>query len=201
MRKKGLQEEGAKMITTRKRLPKFNWNRESSTSMNEYSILMKMLTRTGDPIGAGVDDMLDVLGYPENTGRHVLFQRLGKLHRRIEPIGLAIRHNPVSHVFYIDTDTRKEIMLEDTPLPDRLAATLLVVITLAYQEGGWVSIDRIRQFRRKARRSVVTDLRELSEMGYIDVDTRAGNARPGTRVAFEIDYEGFFRKLAQSKTE
>ena len=169
--------------------------------MNEYSILMKMLTRTGDPIGAGVDDMLDVLGYPENIGRPVLFQRLGELHSRIEPIGLAIRHNPVSHVFYIDTDPRKEILLEDTPLPDRLAATLLVVITLAYQEGGWVSIDRIRQFRRKARRSVVTDLRELGEMGYIDVDTRAGKARPGTRVAFEIDYEGFFRKLAQSKPE
>ncbi|MCK5152454.1 MAG: hypothetical protein KAQ65_11450 [Candidatus Thorarchaeota archaeon] len=169
--------------------------------MNEYSILMKMLTRTGDPIGAGVDDMLDALGYPENIGRHVLFQRLGELHSRIEPIGLAIRHNPVSHVFYIDTDPRKEILLEDTPLPDRLAATLLVVITLAYQEGGWVSIDRIRQFRRKARRSVVTDLRELGEMGYIDVDTRAGKARPGTRVAFEIDYEGFFRKLAQSKPE
>jgi hypothetical protein len=169
--------------------------------MNEYSILMKLLTRTGDPIGAGVDDMLDALGYPENTGRHQLFQRLGELQNRIEPIGLAIRHNPVSHVFYIDTDPRKEIMLEDTPLPDRLAATLLVVITLAYQEGGWVSIDRIRQFRRKARRSVITDLRELSEMGYIDVDTRAGKARPGSRVAFEIDYEGFFRKLAQSKPE
>ena len=169
--------------------------------MNEYSILMKLLTRTGDPIGAGVDDMLDALGYPENTGRHLLFQRLGELHNRIELIGLAVRHNPVSHVFYIDTDPRKEILLEDTPLPDRLAATLLVVITLAYQEGGWVSIDRIRQFRRKARRSVVTDLRELGEMGYIDVDTRAGKARPGSRVAFEIDYEGFFRKLAQTKPE
>ncbi len=162
---------------------------------------MKLLTRTGNPIGAGVDDMLDALGYPENTGRHILFRRLGELHQRIEPIGLAIRHNPVSHVFYIDTDPRKEIMIENTPLPDRLAATLLVVITLAYQEGGWVSIDRVRQFRRKARRSVVTDLRELDDMGYVDLDSPAGKVRPGTRVAFEIDYEGFFRRLAQSEAD
>lgn len=169
--------------------------------MNEYSILMKMLTRTGDPIGAGVDDMLDALGFPEDIGRHVLFQRLGELHRKLEPVGLSIRHNPVSHVFYIDTDPSGDILLEDSPLPDRLAATLLVVITLAYQEGGWVSIDRIRQFRRKARRSVVTDLRELADMGYIEADIKGGKARPGTRVAFEIDYEAFFRKLAQSKPE
>ncbi|MFW9933633.1 MAG: hypothetical protein ACFFDR_13375, partial [Candidatus Thorarchaeota archaeon] len=110
------------------------------------------------------------------------------------------RHNPVSHVFYLDTDTSSDILLEDSPLPDRLAATLLVVITLAYQEGDWVSIDRIREFRRKARRSVVTDLRELSDMGYIELDGRGGKARPGSRVAFEIDYEAFFRKLAQTKS-
>ena len=162
---------------------------------------MKLLTRSGDPIGAGVDDMLDALGLPEDVGRHLLFQRLSELHQKIAPVGLVIRHNPVSHVFYLDTDTQSDIILEDTPLPDRLAATLLVVITLAYQEGGWVGIDRIRQFRRKAKRSVVTDLRELSDMGYIEYDGRAGKARPGTRVAFEIDYEAFFRKLAQTKPE
>ncbi len=169
--------------------------------MNEYAILMKLLTRTGDPIGAGVDDMLDALGLPEGVGRHILFQRLAELHQRVTPVGLVIRHNPVSHVFYLDTDTSSDILLEESPLPDRLAATLLIVITLAYQEGDWVSIDRIKQFRRKARRSVVTDLRELSDMGYIDLDSRGGKARPGSRVAFEIDYGAFFRKLAQTKSD
>lgn len=168
--------------------------------MNEYAILMKLLTRTGDPIGAGVDDMLDALGLPEESGRYILFQRLANLHQRIQPIGLVIRHNPVNHVFYLDTDPSSDILLEESPLPDRLAATLLVVITLSYQEGDWVSIDRIRQFRRKARRSVVTDLRELSDMGYIELDGRGGKARPGSRVAFEIDYEAFFKKLAQTKS-
>ncbi len=169
--------------------------------MNEYSVLMRLLTRTGNPIGAGVDDMLDALGLPEDAGRHVLFQRLSELHRRIAPVGLVIRHNPVSHVFYLDTDTSSDLILKDSPLPDRLAATLLVVITLAYQEGDWVSIDRIRQFRRKARRSVLTDLRELSDMGYIELDSRGGKARPGNRVAFEIDYETFFRRLAETEPD
>ncbi|MFW9907517.1 MAG: hypothetical protein ACFFEF_03000 [Candidatus Thorarchaeota archaeon] len=167
--------------------------------MNEYSVLMKLLTRSGDPIGAGVDDMLDALGLPENTGRHILFQRLGELHSRISPIGLIIRHNPVSHVFYIDTDIRTDILQEHSPLPDRLSATLLIVVTLAYQEGGWVSVDRIREFRRKARQGVMTDLRELADMRYIELDTKAGKARPGTRVAFEIDYEAFFQNLTKAK--
>ncbi|MHA1944094.1 MAG: hypothetical protein ACW96M_06835, partial [Candidatus Thorarchaeota archaeon] len=71
--------------------------------MNEYAILMKLLTRSGDPIGAGVDDMLDALGLPEDIGREVLFRRLGELHSRLEPVGLTIKHNPVSSVFFVDT--------------------------------------------------------------------------------------------------
>ncbi len=169
--------------------------------MNEYAILMKLLTRSGNPIGAGVDDMLDALGLPEDIGRHILFNRLAELDRMITPVGLAIRHNPVSHVFYLDTESAGNLLIEDSPLPDRLAATLLVVMTLAFQEGDWVKIERIREFRRKARRSVMTDLRELSEMGYIELDGREGRARPGTRVAFEIDYEEFFRKLSHAGTD
>lgn len=182
-------------------MPKFNCCKESLRVMNEYAILMKLLTRSGNPIGAGVDDMLDALGLPEDIGRHILFNRLAELDRMIAPVGLVIRHNPVSHVFYLDTESAGNLLIEDAPLPDRLAATLLVVITLAFQEGDWIKIERIREFRRKARRSVMTDLRELSEMGYIELDGHGGRARPGTRVAFEIDYEEFFRKLSRTETD
>lgn len=169
--------------------------------MNEYAILMKLLTRTGNPIGAGVEDMLDALGLPEDSGRHILFRRLGELHKRVSPIGLVVKHNPINHVFYIDTSSQTDSIVEDSILPDRLAATLLIVITLAYQEGGVVSIDRVRKFRRKSKRGVVADLRELADMGYIELDSKKKEVQPGTRVAFEIDYERFFRKLAGSDSE
>lgn len=169
--------------------------------MNEYAILMKLLTRTGTPMGAGVEDMLDSLGLPEDVGRHVLFKRLGALHNKLLPLGLVIKHNPVSHVFYVDTSSQTDSVVEDSILPDRLAATLLIVITLAYQEGGIVSIERIRKFRKKSRRGVLTDLRELAEMDYVVLDTKANEVRPGDRVAFEIDYERFFRKLTGNDTQ
>lgn len=167
--------------------------------VNEYAILMKLLTRSGDPIGAGVDDMLDALGLPEDIGREVLFRRLGELHKRLEPVGLSIKHNPVSSVFYVDTSLKTKMKQEESLLPDRLAATLLIVITLAYQEGGWVSYDRIREFRKKSMRGVMEDLRDLQTQGYVELDKTAKRVRLGLRVPFEIDYEAFFRDLVAEK--
>ena len=163
--------------------------------MNEYSFLIKLLTRSGDPIGAGVDDMLDALGLPEDVGREILFRRLSELHTRLEPLGLTIKHNPVSSVFYMDTLIQSKMKQEDSMLPDRLAATLLIVITLAYQEGGWVSFDRVREFRKKSLRGVMEDLRELQKQGYIEINQAGKRVRLGLRVPFEIDYEAFFRDL------
>jgi hypothetical protein len=168
-------------------------------TMNEYAVLMKLLTRSGDPIGAGVDDMLDALGLPEDLGREVLFRRLGELHSRLEPVGLTIKHNPVSSVFYVDTLHQSNMKQEGSMLPDRLAATLLIVITLAYQEGGWVSFDRVREFRKKSLRGVMEDLRELQNQGYIEIDQAEKRVRLGMRVPFEIDYEAFFRELVSEK--
>ena len=160
---------------------------------------MKLLTRSGDPIGAGVDDMLDALGLPEDLGREILFKRLGELHTRLEPVGLTIKHNPVSGVFYVDTSMISKTKQEDSMLPDRLAATLLIVITLAYQEGGWVSFDRVQEFRKKSLRGVIEDLRELQNQGYIEIDSAGKRVRLGLRVPFEIDYEAFFRDLITDK--
>ncbi len=167
--------------------------------MNEYAILMKLLTRSGDPIGAGVDDMLDALGLPEDIGREILFRRLGELHNRLEPVGLTIKHNPVSGVFYVDTSFQTKMKQEESPLPDKLAATLLIVITLAYPEGGWVSYERIREFRKKSMRGVMEDLRDLQTRGYVELDKITKRVRLGLRVPFEIDYEVFFRDLVTEK--
>jgi len=167
--------------------------------MNEYAILMKLLTRSGNPIGAGVDDMLDALSLPEDIGRDLLFRRLGELHSRLEPVGLTIKHNPVSGVFYVDTSLQTKMKQEESLLPDKLAATLLIVITLAYQEGGGVSYDRIREFRKKSMRGVMEDLRDLQLKGYVELDKVAKMARLGLRVPFEIDYEAFFRDLVAKK--
>ncbi|MGY5852617.1 MAG: hypothetical protein RTU92_03535 [Candidatus Thorarchaeota archaeon] len=165
---------------------------------NEYTILMKLLTRPGNPVGAGIEDMLDALGLPEAMGNHILLRKLAGLSQRLRPLGLTIKHNPISRVFYLDNITISDALGEDTTLPDRLAATLLIVITLSYQEGGWVSYDRVKEFRRKGLRGVSDDLRELADMGYVETDTRGKRVRPGTRVGFEIDYETFFRRLASS---
>ncbi|RDE11690.1 MAG: hypothetical protein C4K48_11130 [Candidatus Thorarchaeota archaeon] len=167
--------------------------------MNEYAVLVKLLTRTGTPIGASIDDMLDALGLPEDVGRHVLFQKLSDLHERVRPLGLVIKHNPISGVFYLDTSSEVRLPQDGTTLPDRLAATLLIVMTLAYQDGGWVNVERVREFRKKALQGVMVDLRELQSQGYVELDQDRKRVRLGTKVPFEIDYEAFFKDLAESQ--
>jgi hypothetical protein len=167
--------------------------------MNEYAVLMKLLTRTGEPIGASVEDMLDALGLPENVGRHSLFQKLGTLSSLLSKVGLTVKHNPLYGVFYVDAETDAKMPSDSTGLPDRLAATLLVVITLAYQEGGWVDLDRVQKFRRKSLRGISTDLRELQNEGYVEIDTEKKRVKLGPRASFEIDYESFFSELGESK--
>ncbi|MHA1246971.1 MAG: hypothetical protein ACTSPE_06560 [Candidatus Thorarchaeota archaeon] len=166
--------------------------------LNEYSVMVQLMTRRGRPMGAAIDDLLNALGYPESAGRGVLFHKMAALHKLLRPLGLALRYNPVDAVFYIDV-TGPETLPSRGILSDRLAATLLVVITLSCQEGGWVPIKRVRSLRRKTLRGLMTDLRELESMGYVEFDQSGKSVRPGVRVPFEIDYEGFFRQLSSTE--
>ncbi|MGQ4912353.1 MAG: hypothetical protein ACP6KW_09315 [Candidatus Thorarchaeota archaeon] len=168
--------------------------------MNEYAILVRLLTRGGNPIGASVEDMLDALGLPEDIGRHTLFRRLGELSRELAPLGLEIKHNPVYGVFHVDTIKSPGIPDSGNSLPDRLAATLLIVLTLAYQEGGWVSLERVQEFRRKSLRGVVTDLRELEAGDYVELDQSGKRVRLGPKAIFEVDYERFFSELTRQQS-
>ncbi len=165
--------------------------------MNEFGILMKLLTRSGDPIGASVEDMLDALGLPDEVGRPLLFKKLGSLSRHLSRLGLQIKHNPLYGVFYLDAVADVGSAQGSSPLPDRLAATLLVVITLAYQEGGWVSLQRVQKFRRKGLKGVLADLRELQTDGYVELDSDKKQVRLGQRSSFEMDYESFFAELGR----
>ncbi|MHA1734740.1 MAG: hypothetical protein ACTSV8_00020 [Candidatus Thorarchaeota archaeon] len=167
-------------------------------ALNEYSVMMQLLTRQGRPMGTVVDDLLDALGYPERGGRGILFHKMAALHRLLKPLGLALRYNPVDTVFYVDV-TGPETLPSRGILSDRLAATLLVVITLSYQEGGWVPVKRVRSLRRKTLRGLMADLRELENMGYVEFDQSGESVRPGVRVPFEIDYERFFRQLSSEE--
>ncbi len=166
--------------------------------MNEYSILMRLLTRPGSPMGATLDDMVDILGLPADMGRHVVLGLLSSLNQQLRPLGLMIRHNPLEHVFYLDVYGNVENELMSNLLSDRLAATLFVVMTLAYQEGGWVSLDRIREFRRKTLRSLREDVRELVALGYLEFDSTKKNVRPGSRVSFEVDQQSVIRLSGES---
>ncbi len=163
--------------------------------MNEFAILMRLLTRTGTPIGASMEDMLDALDLPEDAGPQYVYRLLGRLNQRLSDLGLAVRHNPLDHIFYIDTTARLHGLPEESGLPDRLAATLLTVITLAFQEGGWVSFSRVREFRKKSMAGVRSDLRELENLGYVEIDKANKRVRPGMKVPIEIDFEEFFRRL------
>ncbi len=166
--------------------------------MNEFMVIVRMLTRPGSPMGAGVDDLLDALGLPEDVGPSVLFRLLAALHRLLSPLGLLVRFNPVTQTFFLDT-RRVRTPIGGLPLPDRLAATLVAVIVQSYVSRGWVSIDQIRDVRGKTPRGIREDLRQLADLGYVELDRGQGQlrARPGVRLTFEVDVADLFRRLSE----
>ncbi len=164
---------------------------------NEFSVLMSALTRPGNPPGANISDLIEVLGYPVDPGRTIVFRLLAGLDRILHQVGLRIAFNPVEDVFFIDVTARGK---EDrTRLPDRLAATLLAVIALSYRERDWVQVSQVRRVRRKTMRSVRADLRELQVLGYVEFSDDGTRVRPGIRVSFEVDHDEFFRALSKGK--
>ncbi|MEM4734790.1 MAG: hypothetical protein QXS20_03650 [Candidatus Thorarchaeota archaeon] len=166
--------------------------------MNEYAILMELLTRPGAPMGSGVAEMLEALGLHGDIGRGLLFRRLAGLHYQLRPLGLCIRFNPAYDVFYVDLARTVSGSDVRGTLPDRLAATLLIVISLTYRDGDWVSLDEVRQLRKKSLRSVLEDIRDLASRGYVEFDRSTNRVRPGFRASAGIDLDRTLRELEEN---
>lgn len=166
--------------------------------MNELSIVMHLLSRRVNKyqIGANEEEICKVLGASGKYQTILFNQILVQLSHYIEILGLIIRYNPIDNHWYIVhesgiTDIIKANPFEDKP---RLAASLFTVIISCFSNFGRTTISEITKLRKK--KSLLTDLQELEQIGYILVDKNTAEITLTPLLGYELDINQLLTNVA-----
>ncbi|MHA1913464.1 MAG: hypothetical protein ACW986_09220 [Promethearchaeota archaeon] len=166
--------------------------------MNEFTILMHLLSEKTNivHIGATKEEILKKLnlyGKNESVYFHNLITHLSSY---IEPLGLQIRFNPLSSHWYIAFETAASEFVSANPFESkpRLAATLFCTLICCLKDMGRGKIHDIKEIRKK--KYVVKDLKELQEIGYLELDEDLGSVSLTPLIGYQLDLNKLLVKLA-----
>ncbi len=162
-------------------------------SYSQIARIMSILSASTDPPGVSIENLQELLGLEGIMGYQKVLSLLNILERYLRPIGLKLKFDPNYRVWYIQHIQPPDDVVS-LNLPARLAATLMYVLILTHDTGNAVEIDKIAQHRKKSKRGVYDDLRELEKMKLVKID--GDSVRPSKYLPFIIDIDKFFSKLA-----
>ena len=165
--------------------------------MNEFTILVYILSKKANffEIGATKEEVIKKLNY-QGKNESIYFQNLIiQLSNYLEPLGLQIRFNPLSSRWYIAFEMATSDLIYANPFEDkpRLAATLFVVLICCLKNTGIGKIHEIEKLRKK--KSVIDDLKELRNRGYIEIDDDLGQVRLTPLIGYQLDLNKLLIKL------
>jgi len=166
--------------------------------MNEITILMHLLSKKIDSfqMGATQEEIFKTLNiYGKNESAY--FQNLIRhLSNFIEPLGLQIRFNPMSSRWYIAFEMDTSDLVSANPFEDkpRLAATLFCTIICCLKSKGTANIQLVKDIRKK--KHVLADLKELKEMGYLDLNENLNRVKLTPLIGYHLDLNNLFNKLS-----
>ncbi|MHA1987838.1 MAG: hypothetical protein ACW98D_14480 [Promethearchaeota archaeon] len=171
--------------------------------MNEFTILMHLLSKTSDSfeMGATKEDILKKLNL-HNKNESVYFQNLiVQLSNYLGPLGLQIRFNPLSSRWYMAFEMATSDLVYANPFEDkpRLAATLFCVLICCLKNTGIGKIHDIEKLRKK--KTVIDDLKELRNRGYIKIDDDLGQVVLTPLIGYQLDLNKLFIKLTLKLTQ
>ncbi|MFW9821295.1 MAG: hypothetical protein ACFFE4_00075 [Candidatus Thorarchaeota archaeon] len=166
--------------------------------MNEFTILLHLLSRkkSSFDLGASKEEIIKNLSL-EGKNEAIHFQNLIiQLSNYLEPLGLQIRFNPLSSHWYIAFEMATSELIYANPFEDkpRLAATLFTALICCLKNKGLTTISEIGKFRKK--KSVIDDLKELRNRGYLEVDQNRKQVRLTPLIGYQLDLNKLFIKLA-----
>jgi len=166
--------------------------------MNEFTILMHLLSNKKNKIqiGASKEEILKALNI-HGKNESIYFQNLiTHLSSYIEPLGLQIRFNPLSTRWYIAFDIFTSDFVSANPFEGRprLAATLFCTLIYCLKNLGIAKIQDIKEIRKK--KHVIEDLKELRNMGYLQLDEKLGKVNLTPLIGYQLDLNKLFIKLA-----
>jgi len=173
--------------------------------VNELSVLMHLLSNKKSlcQIGATKKEIFQTLNIKDKN-KNIHFQDLLiNLSKYLEPLGLQVRFNPIDSRWFISYDLELSGALSVNPFNDKpkLAATLFTCLVSCLQNNGIGELSEIKTLRNK--KDLITDLKELEEMGFIQINKDQGFVRLTPLIGYQLDLEHLFVKLAlkQKDTE
>ncbi len=171
--------------------------------MNEYSILFYLLSKTSpnadypdfQQLGESEEKICEALKY---TGKvaHIRFQRiLEEFSRNVQPFGLIIRKNPFNNCWFLIQSSEIQEFFHANPFEDknRLPATLCIIIALALTQSDSISIDKIKELRKK--KDITEDLETLEDLNFIIIEENRVYLHPN--LGYFLNFETFLEDLAK----
>lgn len=167
--------------------------------MNEISILMHLLSNKKNmhTIGATKKEIIQTLNI-KNKNRNIEFQNLvTHLSKYTEPLGLQVRYNPINSHWFISYDSDISDLISANPFENKpkLAATLFCILVLCLKSpDGTTKIIDLQNIRKK--KNVVEDLKELEQIGYLEIEKDSNLIKLSPLIGYQLDFEKLFVKLA-----
>jgi hypothetical protein len=166
--------------------------------MNELSILMHLLSRRVNKyrLGATEEEICGLLNISGKYQAGLFNQLLINLSKHIEILGLNIRFNPIDDHWYISYESEISNIVKANPFENkpRLAASLFSIVISCISNFGTTSVSEIAKLRKK--KGILSDLRELENQGYINLDRDSGEISLTPLIGYELDFNQLLTNLA-----
>ena len=167
--------------------------------MNEYTILMHLLTRTkqGDSndhleiIGSSEEELCDNLKFSGKFAKIQLHELMDQFSKSISIFNLQLKQNPFNFRWYITQSSEIEELFNSNPFSGkpRIAATLCTVLSLCLTNYGKIDINSVQKIRNK--KDIRKDLHELEKFNFINIEKKGNQVSINPYLGYFMDIEGF----------
>ncbi len=171
--------------------------------MNEYTILMHLLTRTKqgisndklDIIGASVEELCDNLHFTGKFAKIQLHELMDQFSKAISIFNLQLKQNPFNFRWYLTQSSEIEEIFNSNPFngKPRIAATLCTVLSLCLTNSGKIDINSVKKIRNK--KDIIKDLHELEKSNFIIMEKKSNQISINPNLGYYLDIEGFLNLL------
>lgn len=171
--------------------------------MNEYTILMYLLTRTKqgissdkpEIIGASEEELCDQLNLTGKFSKIQLHELMDQFSKSISIFNLQLKQNPFNFRWYITQSSEIGEFFNSNPFSGkpRIAATLCTVLSLCLTNSGKIDINSVQKIRNK--KDIRKDLQELEKFNFINMEKKSNLISINPYLGYFIDMEGFLNIL------
>lgn len=159
--------------------------------MNEFSILMNLLTRPDpsdlDAFGATEDQLCDALGFTSRNKKLQLYTLFEQFNRSLILFEIKLRQNPLNNHWFLSQSAEVEDLFQTNPFnnKERLGASLCTILLFILGTGKPITITEFQELRGK--KDIEDDLLELEHAKFILRDNQYLFLHPNLGTYLDFD--------------